>query len=68
MEGTYQWVPGEPLVYTNCQANQPDNHKGNEDYAEYNTFFSGWNHLSNNNDRDGFVVEYHSDYPPVIRP
>src|SRR5262245_31535662 len=32
VEGTYQWISGEPVTYVNWQANEPNNFM-NEDYA-----------------------------------
>ena len=67
-EGTFQWITGEPLTYTNWNVGEPSNGTppgtGNEDYVE---IFAAavWN--DNNNDainanqqriNQGYVVEY----------
>jgi parallel beta-helix repeat protein len=67
-EGTFQWITGEPLVYTNWNSGEPSNGTppgtGNEDYVE---IFAAtvWN--DNDNDalnaagqriNQGYVVEY----------
>lgn len=41
-EGTYMWVTGEPLLYTNWAPSQPDNAGGLEDFVEINWNNSGW--------------------------
>jgi Ca2+-binding RTX toxin-like protein len=47
-EGTFKWVNGEAVTYTNWYPNQPDNAGGNEDYAEFNVGGAGkWNDLPN---------------------
>ena len=63
VNGTFTWVTGEPLVYTNWNAGEPSNGvpagSGNEDYVEI--FAAGvWNDqaLSGNGLNQGYVVEY----------
>jgi lectin-like protein len=60
-EGTFVWVSGEPVTFTNWSTNQPDNARGTEDYAHVWTQFNlpqapaewrKWNDAAN----DGFGV------------
>ena len=58
-EGTYQWVTGEPFIYTNWDVNQPDNYNGNEDYVQFRGYSGKWNDMKNNADySNGYIIEY----------
>ena len=49
-EGTFQWVNGEPLVYTNWYGTEPNNAGKGEDYVQIYNFPEGrfsWNDLPN---------------------
>jgi Ca2+-binding RTX toxin-like protein len=47
-EGTFKWVNGEAVTYTNWYPNEPNNSGGNENYAEFNIGGAGkWNDLPN---------------------
>ncbi|MFN4876289.1 MAG: lectin-like protein [Aphanizomenon sp.] len=47
-EGTFKWVNGEAVTYTNWYPNEPNNSGGNENYAEFNFLGAGkWNDLPN---------------------
>jgi Ca2+-binding RTX toxin-like protein len=47
-EGTFKWVNGEAVTYTNWYPNEPNNSGGNENYAEFNLLGAGkWNDLPN---------------------
>jgi len=62
-EGTFQWVTGEPVIYTNWGPGEPNDAGSGEDYAEFLAdppfIGSPWNDVPNvlsvNN---GYVVEY----------
>ena len=61
-EGTFEWVTGEEVTYTNWNSGEPNN-GGNEDYAEFVGFFGAqqgtWNDLSNDSGGGRFyIVEY----------
>lgn len=45
-EGNFQWVTGEPVLYTNWGANEPNN-AGEEDFAQISPN-GQWNDLANN--------------------
>jgi hypothetical protein len=54
-EGTFQWVNGEPLTYSNWSAGEPNNSGNNEDHAH--VWNNGlWNDL-NGNTAIRFVIE-----------
>jgi hypothetical protein len=63
VNGSFTWITGEPLIYTNWGAGEPSNGvppgSGNEDYVE---IFAAavWNDqaLSGNGLNKGYVVEY----------
>jgi hypothetical protein len=45
-EGTWVWVSGEPVTYTNWAPSEPNNYLGNEDWAVMNWGNNGkWNDL-----------------------
>ncbi len=55
-EGVWQWVTGEPLVYTAWAPGEPNN-SGNEDYAITNWSAPGnWNDLPNQS--HPFIIEF----------
>ena len=57
-EGNWQWISGEPFVYTHWAENEPNNQDGSEHYAMI--YFNGsWNDGQiNNMSVGGFIVEY----------
>ncbi len=64
-EGTFEWVTGEPVTYTNWLTGEPNDANGLEDFVELLSeppFNGVWNDLPNvwslNN---GYVVEYDTD-------
>ena len=70
IEGTFKWVNGDPLTYTNWCQNQPDNWQGSEDsvmmpnrdvqfskYDEWTNPFGTWNDMNSNGDRDHSLSE-----------
>jgi hypothetical protein len=44
VEGTWVWISGEPVTYTNWASGEPNNFTG-EDYAVMNSFGIQWNDL-----------------------
>lgn len=65
-EGSFQWVTGEPMAYTNWHSDNPDNWDGNENYMEM--LSSGlWNDIPGNFPR-GYVVEINTDTPNETDP
>ena len=58
MEGTYQWVTGEPLVYTNWSPGEPSKDT-NENHVEFFGSNGNWNnhkHFILHNNR--YVIQY----------
>jgi len=45
IEGTFQWVTGEPVTYTNWNAGEPNNANNTEDFAEMLGSNGLWNDL-----------------------
>src|SRR5262249_23259674 len=43
MEGTFVWVSGEPVTYTNWNPGEPNNSGGNENYTEMLGSNGQWN-------------------------
>ncbi len=67
-EEGWEWVTGEPWVYTNWNENQPDNAGGGEDYlvsSGSEAYMGKWNDLPNcpgiPQDRHRYIVEYEED-------
>ncbi|MFT5113413.1 MAG: hypothetical protein ACI8XU_000661 [Kiritimatiellia bacterium] len=58
VEGTFTWVTGEAVTYTNWSGGEPSNSNGNEDYVEM--FGTGvWNDLPNGAISPfGYIVEF----------
>ncbi len=56
MEGTFVWITGEPLVYTNWTPGEPNNATGVEDHVEMGASL-GWNDFLGTNTL-GFVCEF----------
>lgn len=57
-EGTFAWVTGEPLTFTNWRNGEPNNAFGVEHGVEL-THFGKWNDIDNANlVRAGYIVEY----------
>ncbi len=44
VEGTFAWISGEAITYTNWNSGEPNNAGGSEDYTEM-TNLSNWNDL-----------------------
>ena len=66
VEGSWQWVTGEPWVYSNWGTSQPDNYGGDnptegEDYAQYWVVGDGrgptWNDYSDKPYMTSYVIE-----------
>lgn len=63
-EGNWQWLTGESLEYSNWRrdqvANEPNNYRGNEDYAVLNVAENGkWHDNPNRSDhKPGFVCQW----------
>lgn len=55
VEGTFVWVNGEPVVFTNWSAGEPNNF-GNEDYTEM-VSNGQWNDLASSSRRFGLVEQ-----------
>ncbi|HXR80848.1 MAG TPA: C-type lectin domain-containing protein, partial [Saprospiraceae bacterium] len=61
VEGTFEWVTGEPLIYTNWESGEPNNLGGSEDFTEIYTWppeFGTWNDLPASFDFLEYVVEF----------
>lgn len=56
-DGDFQWVTGEPVVYTNWSGSEPNDAGGNEDAA---AMYDGgvWNDLNKGFGPYGYLVEY----------
>jgi hypothetical protein len=63
-EGVYQWVTGEPYVYSNWNPGEPNN-AGNEDYTEMGGLSGAWNDLNNFNNRL-YVIEMAAGLTPTL--
>jgi len=58
VEGTWTWVTGEPVTYTNWNAGEPNNSNGNENYMHINyNVAGGWNDISGANSYN-YIVEF----------
>jgi hypothetical protein len=69
-EGTFVWVSGEPLGFTNWAVGEPNNNNGNEDYvAMFPILFSTgeWNDF-NNGPFEGFLSSGVVEVAPVPEP
>jgi len=56
LEGTFKWVTGEPLSYSNWASGEPNDYNGNEDWVEM--YDNGtWNDMLNNYS-SRFVIEF----------
>jgi hypothetical protein len=65
VEGTWVWVTGEPVVFTNWAPAEPNDFGGNEDYQQLN-----WNAAFNWNDYNGatnypYIVEFDCAAPTL---
>jgi hypothetical protein len=62
--GGWQWVTGEPWVYTNWFPGEPDNAGGDQNYLRINSPAFGWDDMSDNPYNpsvqyiSGYFVEY----------
>ena len=45
-EGSWEWVSGQPVTYTNWAAGEPNNYLGAEDYAVMNWDSGKWNDVT----------------------
>jgi hypothetical protein len=45
-DGNWQWVTGEPFIYTHWKAAEPNNRNNNEDRLEMLPFFVEWNDVA----------------------
>ncbi|NCR09221.1 MAG: hypothetical protein GPI95_13180 [Microcystis aeruginosa LG13-11] len=59
-EGNWQWINGEPVIYTNWNPGEPNNYK-NEDYGAMNWWIGGWNDFPN------YTSANDSNVPSAIR-
>lgn len=58
--GSFEWITGEPVDYTNFESGEPNNDRGNEDSVElYNKDSATWNDQSRTEGRS-FLVEWDS--------
>jgi hypothetical protein len=67
-EGSFKWVTGEPITYTNWFPGEPNNSGGNENFADmYNAANSGhWND-ENGTALRPFVCEFdHGQLPTIV--
>lgn len=66
--GNWQWITGEPFVYTNWAPTEPNNSGGSEDslcFATAGGFAPGiWNDLNGVTPPDTFVTGYVVEYVP----
>jgi Lectin C-type domain len=62
IEGSFVWVTGEPVTYTNWNSGEPNNSNGIEDCVEIYGSHGGWNDLpcdgQANAKRTIFIIEY----------
>lgn len=66
-EGIWQWVNGEPLIYTNWNSGEPNN-VGNEDYCVINWSGNTWNDWTATSVAP-FIIEYDCiNIPPHQQP
>jgi hypothetical protein len=65
-EGTWVWVTGGPLAYTNWEANQPDNSIGIEHYVHLWPDAGRWNDAGSPPTALSYVCEY-EPAPPEVR-
>ena len=57
--GNWQWVTGEPFIFTNWNTGEPNNAGGTEDKLHFHTTAGQWNDISGNSTgQDGYVVEF----------
>jgi len=57
VEGTWVWVTGEPVTYTNWAGGEPNNSGGNEDHMQINWSGTTWND-NNGSSAYPFIVEF----------
>ena len=63
-EGTFEWVSGEAVTYTNWDPNEPNNFGGDEDFATMNfSWRKQWNDASGSRPFRG-IIEIAGDNPP----
>ena len=66
VEGAFQWVTGEPFLYSNWDAGEPNNAFGGEDYVEFFGHNYKWNDIAASNPlTSSYVIEYESTTSPV---
>ena len=57
-EGFFQWITGEPIVYSNWVNFQPDDHNDNEDFVEIRGSGEKWNDVkSDAGEITGYIIE-----------
>ncbi|MBN2315937.1 MAG: hypothetical protein JXM79_18570 [Sedimentisphaerales bacterium] len=65
-DGNWQWVTGEPFVYTNWHIDNPSDSRGEEDYLHFSWDSGGeWNDISLDYGIGDYIVEYNCD-PTII--
>ena len=64
----WQWVTGEPFVYTNWELGEPNNAGGTEDGIEILPGSGMWNDIDRTVPRPAYIVEYDTFLGPVLNP
>lgn len=59
-EGTWEWINGEPVIYTNWYPEEPNNERGNENYAMFYWKYTAgeWNDGDFGNGTEGDDVNF----------
>jgi hypothetical protein len=70
--GGWQWVTGEPFVYTNWAAGEPNNSGGTEDVIHLRNSSGQWNDLTGGDSilgsSSGYLIEYSFPATPTPEP
>jgi hypothetical protein len=65
-EGTWVWISGEPVTYTNWSDHEPNDAVFGEDYAIMNWVGVKWNDVSNNNESYYGIIEVTAPLPGAL--
>jgi len=66
VEGSYQWVTGEPVTFTSWHPKEPNN-KSNEDGVEvYGTANWNWNDIGVTSPQPAYVIEFDTNFLGVL--